>query len=656
METKPTSIRTRLLNKFITMEVPFHLRSWQWTRLALLLVIDGCCVFLAYYLAYAARLDSLAINESLPTVLSTSPIVVAIHLSIFLVLGMYRPVWRYANLHNVTMVIRTVALGSLVSWLVISTHTYSPPLPRSIPYISFLLQVMFILSTRFAWKNLISFKQRAGSTWKEPCLIYGAGRAGEMLARQLLESPKAAFKPIGFVDDDPNLRKRFIQNIPVYGGRNWLRQLSSTYSVKKVIIAIHSVPGEVIRSLVTTCQENGLTPLIMPEITASFSEDVITPRAVDISDLLKRSPRSIDTRAIDQHFKDKCVLVTGAGGSIGSEICRQILRTEPSKLLLLDSSEHNLYQIDRELNASFPTLRDAIVPILGSVSNPVFVESVISQYRPSCVLHAAAYKHVPLVEANPTQAVSNNVGGTKILSELSAKYGVGSFLLISSDKAVNPIGVMGATKRICELQVHLMHRERGNATKFSAVRFGNVLGSSGSVIPLFLEQIRNGGPVTVTHPEMKRYFMLISEAVSLVLQSAAIASGGEIFVLNMGEPVKIYEMAKHLIRLAGKEPDKDVKIEFTGLRPGEKLFEELLYDGAESYSVRDDIYVAKALDISTEEIRTAIDSLLAEAEVGNDVETKKIINQILNWRSSDSIARAQELTYHRDAETRPSLH
>jgi FlaA1/EpsC-like NDP-sugar epimerase len=343
-----------------------------------------------------------------------------------------------------------------------------------------------------------------------------------------------------------------------------------------------------------------------------MAEKIPDPRPVHIQDLLRRSPKSVQKEVIKDFFQSRTVLVTGAGGSIGSEICRQILETNPGVLLLLESSEYNLYKIQRELEEKKTSI--PIIGIMGNVTDEAFIDHVFLNHRPDYVLHAAAYKHVPLVESNPLSGILNNIEGTKIVANACIRYHVRNFLLVSTDKAVRPTNVMGMTKRACEILVQSLHQLHGHGCRFSAVRFGNVLGSSGSVIPLFMDQIKKGGPVTVTDPEMTRYFMLISEAVGLVLQSAVKSRGGEIFVLDMGDPVNILEMAKQLIRLAGKEPGQDIDIVITGLRPGEKIFEELIIEGAERHELHEDIYIARPENFSGTLALEMIDNLLVYAK------------------------------------------
>ncbi|WP_240489181.1 polysaccharide biosynthesis protein [Cohnella thermotolerans] len=405
-------------------------------------------------------------------------------------------------------------------------------------------------------------------------LIYGAGDCGILVARELLSPTMNDRKLIGFIDDDPHKHKLTAYNLPVLGDRKAIASIVSEFEVKEIIIAIPSAPKTVTSEIINLCISTGAKVRIIPGISDMLNGRISfsTIRDVDVEDLLGRDQVKTDLVGIAEYVQDKVVLVTGAGGSIGSELCRQIAPFQPSKLLLLGHGENSIYNIEMELKSTHPHLH--IEPIIADIQDRARIETIFALHRPRVVFHAAAHKHVPLMEKNPSEAVKNNVFGTQNVADCSDQYGVERFVLISSDKAVNPTSVMGATKRIAEMYVQSLNA-RSN-TKFASVRFGNVLGSRGSVIPLFKKQIAKGGPITVTHPDMVRYFMTIPEAVQLVIQAGAMSKGGEIFILDMGEPVRILKLAEDLIRLSGYEPYEDIDIEFTGIRNGEKLFEELL--------------------------------------------------------------------------------
>jgi len=630
---------------------PVHLRYWKFLRLSILALADVVIFAACYWLSFVLRLDSLMFPEYAGLFLKTLPVMVTSHLLVYWAGGIYKQVWRFANI-NCAILIGKCGLVSLIlflgaNFMMGSSHT----LPRSIPIICFLLVFLAEVATKFSWRFWTSFQLSVASMGREPCFIYGAGRAGELLARHISASPQFPFSAVGFIDDDKNKAGKVLHGLKIIGTRDDLPRLAAKYQVSTVVLAMHAASGKVLREIVDTCTEAGIKPLIVPDISHALDSNVVRPRALDIKDLLRRSPKSIDTNAISNFFRGAVVMVTGAGGSIGSEICTQIAGFGPRKIVLFDSCEYNLYRIEKELSDA-RHWRGEIAPVLGSVVNERLVRETLRTHRPTIILHAAAYKHVYLVEENPLEGIINNVLGTKVLTKAAVQNGVESFLLISTDKAVRPTSIMGATKRCCELIVQAAHRRYGHSTKFCAVRFGNVLGSSGSVVPRFLEQIQHGGPVTVTHPEVTRYFMLTSEAVGLVLQSIVMAKGGEIFVLDMGEPVRIFEMAEKLIHLAGKIPGKDIEIVFSGLKPGEKLYEELILEGSEQQTLHDDVFVATPQEIDAEKTMEKIDGLLA-ASLNQDQEEAKHILWDLAYKNKQS-----ELpkVSHEQAMTSDSVH
>lgn len=607
---------------------PFHLPHWKWTRISILLSLDLSLVALSYWTSFVLRLDTLWPNEFIATISFTLPVVLGVHLFIFVFGGLYRPVWRFATLQSAILIARSTFLGALISLLIIYLMSPEPKLPRSIMIIYWFLSTFSIAVTRFSWRAWNDFQSTLSRTFKPTCLIYGAGKAGDLLARHIAITPKFPYHAVGFIDDDQNKRNRIIHGYKVLGTGDELNKICQQHSVHTIIIAMPSASGKIIREVVTRCQTAKVKPFILPSMADTLGENLFQPRPIDIKDLLKRAPKAIDKEAIRSFLSRKVVLVTGAGGSIGSELCRQILPCQPKALILFDSTEYNLYKIEMELRDIFGT-DIPVYPVLGSVTNEANLIHVFKSFNPSIVFHAAAYKHVPILESNPIQGILNNIYGTKLLAELAIAHGVSRFLLISTDKAVNPTSIMGYTKRACELVVQSLYALNPNGCQFCAVRFGNVLGSSGSVVPRFLEQIQNGGPVTVTHPDITRYFMLTSEAVGLVLQSIAISRGGEIFVLNMGEPVKIYEMAKQLITLAGKEPGKDVEIVFTGLRPGEKLYEELIIQDTERHILHDDVHIAIPQKLKYSDILRQINELLSQALVGYEEPCVKLLKALV---------------------------
>ncbi|MFS0836749.1 nucleoside-diphosphate sugar epimerase/dehydratase [Paenibacillus sp. 1P03SA] len=428
---------------------------------------------------------------------------------------------------------------------------------------------------RFAWRMFTDHYQRK-KEHQNKALIIGAGDCGSIIAKELKQNQASIMTPVAFIDDDPRKQKSQIYGIPVVGNRQSIIDTVNKYEIHDIIIAIPSASKKELSAIIEICKATKANLKIIPILNDLISGKVSIKeiRDVEVEDLLGREPIKTDLKDIANYVEQKTVLITGAGGSIGSELCRQIAPFHPSKLLLLGHGENSIYTIEMELRSKFPEL--PIETLIADVQDRERIDLIFQRYGPQVVFHAAAHKHVPLMERNPSEAIKNNVFGTKNVAECADRYGAERFVLISTDKAVNPTSVMGTTKRIAEMLVQSLNTNSN--TLFAAVRFGNVLGSRGSVIPRFKQQIKNGGPVTVTHPEMIRYFMTIPEAVQLVIQAGALAKGGEVFILDMGAPVKIYDLARDLIRLSGFEPEVDIRIEYSGIRPGEKLFEELLTD------------------------------------------------------------------------------
>ncbi|WP_456480951.1 polysaccharide biosynthesis protein, partial [Oceanithermus sp.] len=472
------------------------------------------------------------------------------------------------------------------------------PIPRSVPLIEGGLALLLLGGARLAGRILFERAQLARSqpphSGSRRVLIIGAGEAGTMLAREMLRHPESGLVPIGFLDDDPSKQRQRFVGLPVLGNIEDLPRVALKAHADEVLIAIPSAPGKVVRRVVELAQRTGLRHRIVPGIYEILSGKVAISqiRDVDVEDLLRRNPVQLDTSEIAGYLEGRVVLITGAGGSIGSEIVRQVARFRPRRILLLGRGENSLYQIERELERTWPELDWRT--IVADVRDREKMQHVFATYAPEVVFHAAAHKHVPMMEANPDEAVFNNVGGTKNVVELALEHGVGRFVNISTDKAVNPTSVMGASKRVAEYLVQWAAQQAKPGQAFVSVRFGNVLGSRGSVIPLFKEQIASGGPVTVTHREMTRYFMTIPEAAQLVLQAGGLGDNGAVYVLDMGEPVRIADLARDLIQLSGLEPGVDIEIVFTGIRPGEKLFEELLTaeEGTEA-SKHQQIFIAR---------------------------------------------------------------
>lgn len=542
-------------------------------RLLAVIFHDLLMVALAWVLAYLARY-----NFSPPEIYSFAsllPVVVVIQGIILWRFGLYRRVWRFASIPDLWNIIRAVAFGALAVSLALFIVNRLEGVPRT----SLALYPVFLML-------LLGAPRLFYRTWRdhglnprfEPeakrVLILGAGSAGEMLVRDMFRD--GGYKPVGFLDDDPRLRKAKVHGLSVIGPLSALNQAVNDHEIDIVMIAMPSATRLQMRQVVECCDLAGIPFRTLPRLhdLVSGRSALRELREVAIDDLLGRDPVNLDWKHISESLAGKTVLVSGGGGSIGSELCRQIAKLGPSSLVLIEQSEFNLYSIEMELRSAYPNLR--VRACLVDVADRAAVEHVLGLYSPNVIFHAAAYKHVPMLEYQARQAVRNNVIGTKTLALAADKYNCGTFVMVSTDKAVNPANIMGASKRGAE--IFCQGLDRKSKTRYITVRFGNVLGSAGSVVPLFRKQIEQGGPVTVTHPDITRYFMTIPEASQLIMQAGAMGKGGEIFVLDMGEPIKVRYLAEQMIRLSGKIPGKDIEITYTGLRPGEKLFEELFHD------------------------------------------------------------------------------
>ncbi len=547
-------------------------RIWQ-------LVADAGLIALAWYLAFELRFDQ-GVPRYYDTLFRrTILIVVAIKLVVFVLFRFYDRWWRYVSIRDMWSAMRGVTAASLVASLTV--YFFSPVaqvrLPRSVAVMDWLLLLGLIAGTRLLARSVI---ERPGTgalvARGKEVLVVGAGDAGQLTIREMQRNRQLGYTPIGLIDDDPRKKNLRIHGVRVLGTTEELAHILRDNRPDEVLIAIPSASGEVRQRIVTLTREGNVPVKTLPglyELISGETDLATQIRPVQVEDVLGREPVDVDLETSASYLQDETVLVTGAGGSIGSELCRQIARLGPQRLILVDQGETALFEIERELvdeRGFAPS-----IPVLADVKSRTKMRQIFDRYRPSIVFHAAAYKHVPLMEANPLESVRNNALGTKILAEIAVEFGAERFLLVSTDKAVNPKTVMGQSKALCEWIVEAYGAREDIATRFVAVRFGNVLGSSGSVIPIFTRQIANGGPVTVTHPEMTRYFMTIPEAASLVIQAGGIGGRGDVFVLDMGDPVRILDLAKQMVRLSGKEPDRDIAVAIVGTRPGEKLHEEL---------------------------------------------------------------------------------
>lgn len=552
-------------------------------------------------------------------------------LVVFWFFRLYHSVWRYAGMYELQQIVMAVLTVTLLQLLGMSLLELK--MPRSYWFLYAGVLTCITVVTRFAYRFVRRMRKKLvdkrRGTEISRVMVVGAGAAADVLIRELKTSDHLHKHVECVIDDDADLKGKMIQGCRIIGGRESILSAAEHYQIDEIIIAMPSVSRKKIMEIAKICNETGCELKTLPGVYQLVNKEVRVSnlRHVEIEDLLGREPVTVDLSAITGYLGDQVILVTGGGGSIGSELCRQIAAAKPKQLVIVDIYENNAYEIQQELKRKYPKLN--LVVLIASVRNTNRMNAIFEQYLPNIVFHAAAHKHVPLMEDSPNEAIKNNVFGTLKTVQAADRYGVERFVMISTDKAVNPTNIMGASKRICEMIVQAYNRR--SETEFVAVRFGNVLGSNGSVIPLFKQQIKEGGPVTVTHPDIIRYFMTIPEAVSLVLEAGANAKGGEIFVLDMGEPVKIVDLAKNLIRLSGYTPNEDIMIEYTGLRPGEKLYEERLMaeEGLEK-TENDRISVAKPIEMEDEAFFESLEVLKnAVYKEPDDVEVRDMVRKIV---------------------------
>ncbi len=595
----------------------------RWTAVLHDLLWIPLALELAYWLRF--NFDTIP-PEYLESLLKLALSAIPIQGAIFWLLGLYRGFWRFASIPDLIRILKAVGLGSLLLTLMASVVLRMHGVPRSVLVLYPILLSSGLCLSRLTYRWFKDSRIKLQKKEGKRSLIVGAGRAGELLVRDLLHRPE--YLPLAFVDDDVQKHGREIHGIRVIGDTNSIQEIVKALGIELVLLAIPSADRSAIQRIVSLCNQANVQCRTLPSIFEMRGMDIDAERLrpVTVEDLLGRDVVKLDTLAISGYLKGKNVLVTGGGGSIGSELCRQIASIKPAKLIIIDSSEFNLYTIDHELRSDFPELK--LVTVLGDIKNDERINWVFTKFSPHVIFHAAAYKHVPMLEINPAEAVTNNVLGTKIVADAADRYDADRFVLVSTDKAVNPANVMGTTKRIAELYCqNLNHRSK---TKFITTRFGNVLGSAGSVVPLFEKQIKDGGPVTVTHPEITRYFMTIPEAVSLILQAGAMGDGGEIFVLDMGKPILIRELAEQMIKLSGLTPGKDIEIIYTGLRPGEKLFEEIFHQKEDlKPTSHEKLLLAKSREVDWEWLQQEIVHLQMAASMRNVQKLKQHLHNIV---------------------------
>ena len=595
-------------------------------RVACLMLLDVMLLYLACLLALLSRFDL-----SIHTLMRDSGFLPALHaafpwmaigmIALFIPLKLYSSLWEFAGVEELLHILCACFLFAAATLLLILFGVLD--LPRSFPVLAGLYLVALLSASRFSYRLIRTILHRSGSEKrKKRTMLIGAGSAGMLVLREFQTSENSQNNVVCVIDDDRDKLGKYIRNVKIAGTRDDIVALAQSRRIEEIVLAIPTAAVRERRNILQLCQKTGCRLKILPGIyqLANGEVNIQKIRNVDVQDLLGRDCVKVDLSQIAGYLSGKTILVTGGGGSIGSELCRQIARHTPKRLVLLDIYENNAYAIEQELHRTHPELDLAVC--IGSVRDEMRVSSLFAQYRPDIVFHAAAHKHVPLMEGSPNEAIKNNVLGTYNMVRMADKWNAKRFVQISTDKAVNPTNIMGASKRICEMIIQTYNKESN--TEYVAVRFGNVLGSNGSVIPLLKKQIAEGGPVTVTHPEIIRYFMTIPEAVSLVLQAGAYAKGGEIFVLDMGEPVKILDLARNMIRLSGYKVDQDIKIEFTGLRPGEKLYEELLMDEEGMTDTPNKlIHIGHPIDV--DEVKLAHALRVLESAAQNETDDMRLI-------------------------------
>lgn len=616
--------------------------SNHWKKIAMLLIIyDIISTNAAYFFALWIRFDCRMSQISeiyMNTWLKSIPAVTVITIAVMAYLRLYNSIWRFAGYNELEKTVCASIVNITAQVVVTAVILIDESLNRMpITYYAFgwVLEFAFTTGIRFAYRFrrilLYRLSQSDSNPHKKNVMVIGAGEAGRALIVELMSSEHLSNKVCCIIDDNENKKGRYIDGVPIVGNRAHIMESVEKYAINQIIFAIPTASATQKRDILNICKETGCELKILPGIYQMIKGEVSVSslKNVSVEDLLGREQIKVNLDEIMGYVSGKVVMVTGGGGSIGSELCRQIATHRPKQLIIFEIYENNAYEIEQELKMEHPGLN--LVTLIGSVRDTRRINMVFEKYRPQLVYHAAAHKHVPLMESSPNEAIKNNVFGTYKTAQAADRYGTQKFILISTDKAVNPTNIMGASKRMCEMIVQALNKK--SETEFVAVRFGNVLGSNGSVIPLFKKQIAKGGPVTVTHPDIIRYFMTISEAVSLVLQAGAYANGGEIFVLDMGAPVKIDDLARNLIKLSGYTPDIDIKIEYTGLRPGEKLYEEkLMSEEGTRTTPNNRIHIGQPIKIDSERLFQELERLKEECYDNNDNIKQRVSDIVGTYR------------------------
>lgn len=597
------------------------------SKKSILLLGDLTIIFLSYYLIMLFQYSS---SQLIRSIFIKLPLVAVIYIAILLSFKMYSCIWINAGIYEFKQAITSTSIACIITTVVMLIIPNS--IPASLNIISGIVIIALITSFRMSLKVLtraIIYTTSEKINGKYNVLIIGAGDCASTIMTEIRKEKSDEYNIVGIIDDNKSKIGNYLNGVKILGDRNDIAEIVEKENIDEIFFAIAKINGEERAKILDICSNTKAKIKVIPGYYQLLEEGISfnKMRYVDLKDLIGREEVKLDKVGIEEYIKDKVVLVTGGGGSIGAELCRQIAKYNPKLLLILDIYENNAYDIQNELSFNEPNLNKKV--IIASVRDKFRLNQVISAYKPSIIFHAAAHKHVPLMEDNPGEAIKNNVLGTLNMVELAIQYKVEKFVLISTDKAVNPTNIMGATKRLCEMIVQAANNERGNKTEFVAVRFGNVLGSNGSVIPLFKKQIKKGGPVTLTHKNITRYFMLIPEAAQLVLQAGAYAKGGEVFVLDMGKPVKIYDLAENLIKLSGYKPNEEIKIQITGLRPGEKLYEELLMNKDLRKTQHNKIFIDKPENISLSNLKNQIDDLIFATKLGNENMLKDKLKEIV---------------------------